>query len=192
MEILDTSVTGSDILSLLGQGVSVASGGNYAEATALFKKVLKSDPNNDTALLWLAWMSNEPAEAVNLLEQIIDRNPRHSVAKVYLKQARAKALELEQAAAFNADLWKRLPSDVKATAKLNPRNVIPYLGEFLLREGFINYEQLQAAVKYHQQAEKNGRRMQIGQILIELGFLTFAQLEIGIKKQRETYFTAVS
>jgi tetratricopeptide (TPR) repeat protein len=178
-----------DFINLMNQGINEATTGNVEKARYAFQKVLRYEPHNETALLWMAWIANDALEAVALLEKIIARNPRNEIAHAYLKQAKVRCLgsgSLRQAGA-GASSETTLRPAVQPPRPVENQKVIPLLGEFLMREGFITLHQLKRAMQI-QKTNHYGQPKPIGQILIELGYLTATQLETGIKMQREQYF----
>src|SRR5689334_10550492 len=86
----------SDLMLLLNQGVDAANAGEKPLARTHFQQVLEIDQNNETALLWLSYLTNDPYEAVRLLERLVTFNPRNELARGYLDKARARCSELEQ------------------------------------------------------------------------------------------------
>lgn len=78
----------SDLLALLNHGVEEATNGSKSRARTYFRHATSIDPDNETALLWLAWLSDDAYEAVELLEKVLIRNPRNDIARSYLDQAK--------------------------------------------------------------------------------------------------------
>ncbi|MEI7557045.1 hypothetical protein [Candidatus Chlorohelix sp.] len=176
-----------DLLSLVNQGVAEASAGNHQNAQIVFKEVLRIEPNNETALLWMGWLNIGKIEAVSYLEKILANNPNNEVARAYLTQARARSLGTGSLTS-EVGFWQRTYKRETANATISsPVAVVPFLGEFLMRQGFINFKQLQSAMKYHEECSKMGNNKPIGQILVALGYLTRDQLEQGLALQKEKY-----
>ncbi|NWJ48887.1 MAG: hypothetical protein HXX08_23755 [Chloroflexi bacterium] len=176
-----------DLSSLINQGVTEASAGNHQNAQSIFKQVLKIEPNNETALLWMGWLNIGNVEAVSYLERLLANNPNHDVARAYLTQARARSLGTGSLTS-GSTFWQRAYKGEAAKATTNASSVVPFLGEFLMRQGFITFKQLQHAVKYHEECSLVGDDRPIGQILVALGYLTREQLEQGLKMQKEQYY----
>jgi hypothetical protein len=176
----------SDLLALLNRGVEEATNGSKSRARNYFRQALAYDSGNETALLWLAWLTDDAYEAVSLLEQVVSRNPRNDVARAYLEQARNRRDELDQliASSNTYNIWNSMKPEHKARMK---EAVVPYLGEFLLRQGFITRQQLEAALKRHHELKQRGSPKLVGQVLVELGYITQAQLEAGLQQHRGEY-----
>jgi hypothetical protein len=183
----------TDLLALLNKGVEEAMNGSKSRARTLFRQALMLDRTNETALLWLAWLTDDAYEAVELLEQVVARNPNNEEAKAYLAQARVRRNELDSLVANSTTLgvWSRLQPQ-KFAGKTNSgstnngtgTNVVPYIGEYLLRQGYITRQQLEAALKRHSELARRGSPKLVGQVLVELGYITQHQLESGLQQQR--------
>ncbi len=171
-----------DLLTLLNTGVEEAISGSKSRARALFQQALKLDRTNETALLWLAWTTDDVYEAVELLEQVIARNPANQEARAYLLQARTRKDELDKMVADSNTLgvWSRLQP--KKFSK--PKLAVPVIGEYLLRQGYITQQQLDLALKRHRELAQRGSPKLVGQVLVELGYITQHQLESGLQQQR--------
>jgi len=173
----------NDLLALLNRGVDEATNGNKSRARSFFQQALNLDPDSETAFLWLAWLTDDAYEAVELLEQVLTRNPKNDVARAYLEQARARREELNSLVSnsntFN--IWNKMTPEHRAQMK---DSVIPYFGEFLLQQGIITRQQLESALKKHQELAQKGKPKLVGQVLVELGYLTQTQLETGLKKHQ--------
>ncbi len=77
------------ITLLLNQAVENAQKGNLAQAEKGFRRVLKLDSMNETALLWLAWVVENQTESRDLLNRAIKTNPLNRTAWNYLVQTRS-------------------------------------------------------------------------------------------------------
>ncbi|HEX2909744.1 MAG TPA: hypothetical protein VH186_02980 [Chloroflexia bacterium] len=173
----------NDVTSLLRRGVEEATRGNKLPARFAFQEVLKRDPHNELALMWLAHLANDPYEAVELLERVVSRNPRNEVALSYLKQARAKVAELDQLVSSSSTLssWSYTGKSKETADKTSAG--VPYLGEFLLRQGVITRQQLEMALRRHDDLAHRGHYKRLGEVMIELGYLTETQLERYLQHQ---------
>lgn len=172
-----------NIADLLNKGVAAANSGNKAWARAYFQQVLEVDSYNETAILWLAYLSDDAAKAIPLLEGLLRRNPRNELARAYLEQARAKTSELEQLIAGSATLntWNRMNKTVTTGV------AVPKLGEYLLQQGRISQQQLDMAVRRQQDLSKRGHARQLGQVMVELGYISQYELEDWLNQQSGDY-----
>ncbi len=66
---------------------------------------------------------------------------------------------------------------------LAPEVLVPRIGEYLLQEGVLNEEQLQAALGYQAEARQKGKNILLGQALLELGFVDRETLDQAITIQ---------
>lgn len=174
----------NDVLALLNKGVEEATHGSKSRARIIFRQALTLDRTSETALLWLAWLTDDPYEAVDLLEQVVLRNPANEDARAFLVQARARKSELDSLIANSSTMgvWSRLQ-----TKKPSQETVVPVIGEYLLRQGYITRQQLESALKRHSELARRGNPKLVGQILVELGYITQLQLEQGLQQQRGEY-----
>ena len=172
----------NDLLTLLNIGVEEAMTGSKSRARALFQQALNLDHTNETALLWLAWTTDDVYEAVELLERVLARNPANQEARNYLIQAQGRKNELDRMVAdFNTlGVWSWLQP--KQFSK--PKLAVPFIGEYLMRQGFITQQQLNAALKRHNELAQRGTPKPVGQVLVELGYISQHQLESGLQQQR--------
>lgn len=175
-----------DIKNLIQQGVNEANRGNRQQAQFIFGKVLELDSRNETALLWLAFLTPNPFEAVELLEGLLKRKPGDEKIQSYLRLARARCDELGQAARPPMESQDATPGSFRLQPSRNsydyrdiPRSnrPVPYLGEFLMQEGVINQHQLNVALRTHYDMALRGQPKRVGEVMIQLGFLTPQQLE---------------
>ena len=84
------------ILTILKKGVEEANLGHKIQARAYFFEILTMDPNNEYALLWQAYLSDDPYKAVEFLERLLRLQPRHKTARAYLQQAHQRCEEFER------------------------------------------------------------------------------------------------
>lgn len=188
-----------DINDLLNQAVSEANQGNRTQAQFIFSKVLELDPHNEMALLWLAFLTPNPFVAAELLEGLLKRKPADARLRTYLEQARARCAELSRNSAH--ELQNAPPGTFRLKASsssyeyrdIPPSNrAVPYLGEFLMREGIITQHQLNVALRTHYDMALRGQPKRVGEVMIQLGYLTPQQLEHSLAAQesvlRQVYY----
>ena len=70
-------------------------------------------------------------------------------------------------------------SEAAAGQPVSPEQLVPRLGDYLVVQGYVTAEQLQAALDTQSQAT-NGHHRRIGQTLLDLGFLTADALDRAI------------
>lgn len=63
------------ITTLLTQGIAAARAGKRAEAHALLTRVVAADVHSEQGWLWLAGVSDDPAEVRSCLHQVLALNP---------------------------------------------------------------------------------------------------------------------
>ncbi len=176
-----TSTIPAQVLELLNAGAGEARQENRAGARAYFLQALELDPDNETALLWMAHLVENPYKAVEYLQVLLSRKPNNPQARAYLAQAEARCAELDQLVSSSSTLstWNHFK---QGNTRHSGRGV-PLLGQYLLRQGMITPQQLEMAVRRHEDLEQRGLPKQIGQVMIELGYLTQAQLDAWLQQQ---------
>ena len=179
-----------DIIDLINQAIREANLGNRQQSQFIFGKVLELDPQNETALVWLAFLTPNPFVAAELLEGLIRRNPADDRLRHYLGQARARCAELSLSSV--QELQNAPPGTFRLKASsssyeyrdIGPSNrAVPYLGEFLLQEGLISQHQLNVALRMHYDMALRGQPKRVGEVMIQLGYLTLQQLEHSLELQ---------
>lgn len=72
----------------LRRGIAAGFAGRKGEARAAFRAVLSEDPRNETALLWMAYLSDDPRAALAYIARALDANPQSPRARAALHWAR--------------------------------------------------------------------------------------------------------
>src|SRR5215213_1598173 len=88
------SLSGSDfdaakINEMLKAGIDAAKEGNRAEARALLLRVTENQPDNETAWLWLASISEYPEELLVFLSNVLNINPNNERALEWAKATKS-------------------------------------------------------------------------------------------------------
>jgi hypothetical protein len=73
----------TDTAEMLSAGVKHAKDGNRAEARALLSRVTENEPENETAWLWLASISEYPEELLVFLQNVLTVNPKNAPINVF-------------------------------------------------------------------------------------------------------------
>lgn len=84
-----SQVSDGDITQNLKDGIAAAKSGNRAEAKVLLMRVTESDPQNETAWLWLASISEYPEELLVFLQNVLNINPQNERAIEWSKATKA-------------------------------------------------------------------------------------------------------
>lgn len=79
------------VADLLQEGRDAARAGKSARARRIFRAVLASDPTDVTALLWLAWLSEDPDASLAYVARALALEPRNPRAHAALRWARRRA-----------------------------------------------------------------------------------------------------
>ena len=79
------------VADLLRGGRSAARAGQMARARVKFRAVLLLDPANVTALLWLAWLSDDPRASLAYVARALACDPHDARAHAALRWARRRA-----------------------------------------------------------------------------------------------------
>jgi lipoprotein-anchoring transpeptidase ErfK/SrfK len=80
----------SRIADLLRRGEVAAHAGRRGEARHNFRAVLTLDPTNVPALLWLAWLSDNPRASLVYIARVLERDPDNPRAHAALQWARRR------------------------------------------------------------------------------------------------------
>jgi serine/threonine protein kinase/Tfp pilus assembly protein PilF len=86
----------------LAQAIAASKAGRGAEAVPLLRKVLAREPDNETALLWLARSVGPGAEAVSLYQRLLEKSPDDVTARQGLLGARLAAASVDARAGNRA------------------------------------------------------------------------------------------
>lgn len=97
----------------LQRGIKAAKRGRKGEARAAFRAVLAEDPTNEAALLWLAYLSDDPRVSLAYIARALEAHPQSPRAHAALRWARRRLAE--QAA----------PSDAASSPAVSSRAARP-------------------------------------------------------------------
>lgn len=78
-----------DVKKLLRAGINSAKEGNRSEARLMLLQVTEAEPQNETAWLWLASISEYPEELLVFLQNVLKINPENERAIEWAKQTKA-------------------------------------------------------------------------------------------------------
>jgi hypothetical protein len=180
-----------EVINLINQAVNEAHLGHRQQSQFIFGKVLERDPQNEIALLWLAFLTPNPFVAADLLGGLFKRNPADERVCTYLAKARARCAELSVSTSLELKAAPPGTFRLKASSRayeyrdIGPSNrSVPYLGEFLMQEGYITQHQLNVALRTHYDMALRGQPKRVGEVLIQLGYLTPGQLEHSLVLQQ--------
>lgn len=85
-----------EIQNLLKSGIEAARGGNKAVARKIFEQVLREDPQNELAWMWLATVLDNPTDRRRALERVISINPNNARAQQALSKLQSVSPETDQ------------------------------------------------------------------------------------------------
>jgi len=78
------------LAATLQEGRRAARAGRRAEARRAFRAALRQDPTNESALLWLAYLSDDPRASLAYIARALDAHPRSPRAHAALRWARRR------------------------------------------------------------------------------------------------------
>lgn len=164
------------------------------EARELYLQVLKLDPGNETALIWLAWNASDPYEGVRYLEKLVQDHPENAQFQEFLAAGRRRCEELDQLISGSGVLgYWNTAEQIQQERMTNGRDrrtaSITPVGQLLLKKGFITAEQLDTAVVVHEMFARLGESKKLGEILVEYGYLTQKQLQEVLSEQLTDFNT---
>ncbi len=84
------STHASNLSDRLRQGIEAARTGKENEARSHLIAVLKQDPNNIPALLWLAFVLSSPQDTIRLLQRVLALDPTNERAKAGIRWAKER------------------------------------------------------------------------------------------------------
>jgi hypothetical protein len=132
------------------------------------------------------------------LRQILERwfvVPQVPDAQVYINGTRVTSQALIKEGdlvSFGNSTFRASFTNVQAVGEnSNPaqsEGIVPRIGEYLLRKGFVTRAQIDAAVQSQNDLRRKGRRVQLGDILHTMGAVSRAQLELALQDQRGDYY----
>jgi twitching motility two-component system response regulator PilG len=75
---------------IVRDGIAAARAGDSDRARTLFRDAINEDPDHEIALLWLAGLTTDPAEAIGYLERVLKRNPNHPRVPTWIEHQKAR------------------------------------------------------------------------------------------------------
>lgn len=165
---------------------------DVVRARQLYQEVLKNDPSNESALMWLAWYTTDPYEGCGYLERLVAAHPDNVKAREFLEAGRRRLQELDQLISDSSVLsyWnvaEQVQQDRLRKGVDRRNNPVLPVGQLLLRKGFITREQLDTAVSLHEMFNRLGDPKKLGEVLLEYGYLTREQLQSVLNEQQAEY-----
>jgi twitching motility two-component system response regulator PilG len=88
-ELEFSQVSAGEVTQNLKDGIAAAKNGNRSEAKVLLMRVTESDPQNETAWLWLASISEYPEELLVFLQNVLNINPNNERAIEWSKATKS-------------------------------------------------------------------------------------------------------
>ncbi len=166
--------------------------GDFTQARELYQYVVKLDPSNDSALMWLAWHTNDPYEGVKYLERLVAKHPENQRLQEFLDTGKKRCQDLDRLISGSNVLsyWniaEQVQSDRMQKGVDRRVNPITPLGQLLLKKGYINRSQLETAVSLHEMFNRLGTPKKLGEVLLEYGYLTKEQLQVVLSEQQSDF-----
>ena len=78
------------VRSSLRRGLAAARASDYSEVRRWLWVTLETDPDNITALLWLAWLAPSRQQSLTLLSRVLEMDPQNERARAALRWARRR------------------------------------------------------------------------------------------------------
>jgi twitching motility two-component system response regulator PilG len=76
--------------TLVRDGIAAARAGDNGRARTAFFEAVGHDPGLETAWLWLAGLTTDPAEAIGYLERVLQLNPTHPRVPTWLEHQKSR------------------------------------------------------------------------------------------------------
>jgi Tfp pilus assembly protein PilF len=109
--------------SVLSEGITAAKRGDKAQARTLLRRATEEDPANEAAWLWLAGVTETPAESLAYLQRVLKINPRNDQARKGILDKQLKA-GVAEARAGNKPAARQYLQEV---TKQDPANELAWL-----------------------------------------------------------------
>ena len=170
------------IMNILKKAVEEANQGRKIQARAYFFDILTLDPNNEYALLWQAYLSDDPYKASEFLERLLKLQPGHKTARAYVTQAKQRCEEFEKKKKTSVFIKNYALVNVSSSRTGLP---VPYLGDYLIQQGLITPNQLAMALQMHRELKDRGHPKPVGRVLVELGYINNDQLNRWLQQQND-------
>jgi twitching motility two-component system response regulator PilG len=77
-------------MQLVRNGIAAARAGDTAGARVALRQAVTLDPGIETGWLWLAGVTDDPAEAIGHLERVLQLNPKNETARTGIEQLRTR------------------------------------------------------------------------------------------------------
>jgi twitching motility two-component system response regulator PilG len=107
----------------LHEGIAAANSGDRMTAYSLFQRAADSDPDNEQAWLWLASVTEHPADQISHLRRVLELNPAQKQADTNLK----RLLLSEGIAVAKAGEKARAKDLLRELVRLDPKNEMGWL-----------------------------------------------------------------
>lgn len=158
----------------LQSGIAAIRVGQYEQARTALIDVLKAEPRNETAWLWLSRAMPTLEQALRCIEHLLTISP-HNTHALEAREVLQVRLVLEEAAVVQTD-----------TTPLSTPQRRYLLGEALVEAGVLTESQLAAALKEQVRLAAKGKPMRLGEILLRLKYIRPEQLEGAVAAQVAT------
>jgi twitching motility two-component system response regulator PilG len=103
-------MSGSNVSTDLRQGIDSARAGHRLLARLHLAQAIDADPKNDAHWLWMAWVAESPAAAVDHLRKALEHNPGNEIARAGL-------------------VWSQTMADWDFAKPLSPRDTLAAVAE---------------------------------------------------------------
>lgn len=163
-----------NVTTNLEEGIAAARAGQKDRARTQLLNVVRSEPNNETAWLWLSGVAPTTEQALRYIEQLLSINPQH-----------ARALEARAVLRVQLLVEEGTGDDAAhGTASTPQRRYL--LGEALVEARIITQQQLDEVL--HQQAKLMQRHkgMRLGDLLVRLKIIGREQLDAALAAQADS------
>jgi len=166
----------------MAQGLTEARKGNHKSAHSFFQKILKLDKANEKAMMWCAMLCADPFDAKIYLQELLERRPEDKLVRTYYGLAIKRCEELDQLL-NESELLQRWSNNEGGVAEISR------LGDYLVKIGIINQQQLGVALHFQEYLRQHGQAEKLGEILLSFGYINKPQLQKALDFQRIDFFS---
>jgi tetratricopeptide (TPR) repeat protein len=177
---LETTLNSNTILpALLHEGKEFCERGDNQKGLRCFERALAIGPENETALLWCAMLTQDPFIARSLLNTLLEISPENEAARIYYKLIQNECVELVKNPYENdfKDYWEKCQGE----------KGVPPLGQYLLQAGLLSEGQLNTALTFQKYLYTQGGSKKLGEILMSFGYINSKQLDHALQMQHREF-----
>ena len=163
-----------DVADALRSGIIAAQSGNRDEARAWFVHVVKHEPRNEAAWLWLSSVMPTTEQAIKCLDHLLTINPANQQAREAEEIMQVRMLLEEASFVQQQQSGQATGASPKASLRL---------GDLLISQNVLTPAQLDNALREQQRLTRLGRPSRLGEVLLSSKLIRREQLAAALRAQ---------